>query len=661
MNVLLNWLAPAGVQALFVSWAVQGALLGLCVLAALAVSGRVRKAFGFGWLCRQWLLMALLFLVPVQRLAQMLSATALEPLFIILRHGRSSAVTVTVPQQLTHPVSIGSGAAAQTVIPQTVPVQAAVLPSPLQWGTALWLCGLALVLAWNLTAYCVWRHRALRSASQPDAGWLCEGMTVLATPAVQGPVLAGMFRPVLLVPPGPAPAGAAYMLAHEQAHLRRHDVAFKLLLMLVCAVHWYNPAVWLLQSRASRDIEAACDAAVLQNQSNDYRAAYADALLEAVRQSCGPVLTSCFALNKQQLKARLAALWDTEPKQRGRLNLALVVYICLSLCLLVACQTQADSEPTEEELKSSALMLAMEPVQVPQDAEPEQLAILAAAQFVREPLVNNIRSDTEHIMGRYQDYPGMVSQLADPDGEIAEKLDSPTPLVDTPEGYKTIRECLAMPGYYLVKVSYTIYYTPETLYLGPQYSDGASRKYILVCVNGEQPACLDFAPPSSDDSAPTEPTQTSEAKALRLSTRQYLMLEHQTKALYRAGIGNFTSPKDWTDAELTRYLYYRSRDYLGDCDQMAANLMLTVDFTAENDWSSNARFLSMEWSGVEQTVWAQCSSEPWPEPQFIQYTANGDGTITAQTDRARYTFRVYNGGGIDWSARTYCIGGEAVS
>ena len=293
MNVFLNWLAPAGVQALFVSWAVQGALLGLCVLAALAVSGRVRKAFGFGWLCRQWLLMALLFLVPVQRLAQMLSATALEPLFIILRHGRSSAVTVTVPQQLTHPVSIGSGAAAQTVIPQTVPVQAAVLPSPLQWGTALWLCGLALVLAWNLTAYCVCRHRALRSAAQPDAGWLCEGMTVLATPAVQGPVLAGMFRPVLLVPPGPAPAGAAYMLAHEQAHLRRHDVAFKLLLMLVCAVHWYNPAVWLLQSRASRDIEAACDAAVLQNQSNDYRAAYADALLEAVRQSRGPGPPGC--------------------------------------------------------------------------------------------------------------------------------------------------------------------------------------------------------------------------------------------------------------------------------------------------------------------------------------------------------------------------------
>ena len=94
---------------------------------------------------------------------------------------------------------------------------------------------------------------------------------------------------------------------------------------------------------------------------------------------------------------------------------------------------------------------------------------------------------------------------------------------------------------------------------------------------------------------------------------------------------------------------------------MAANLMLTVDFTAEDDWSHNARFLSLEWSGVEQTVWAQCNSEPWPEPQSIRYIANGDGTITAQTDRARYTFRVYNGGGIDWSARTYCIGGEAVS
>ena len=95
MNAFLDWLAPAGVQSLFVSWAVQGALLGLCVLAGLAVSGRVRKAFGFGWLCRQWLLMALLFLVPVQQAAQAVSSGFTDDI-------RANVEQMMVPKELEH-------------------------------------------------------------------------------------------------------------------------------------------------------------------------------------------------------------------------------------------------------------------------------------------------------------------------------------------------------------------------------------------------------------------------------------------------------------------------------------------------------------------------------------------------------------------------------
>ena len=68
------------------------------------------------------------------------------------------------------------------------------------------------------------------------------------------------------------------MLAHELTHIKRHDVAKKLLLTLVCILHWYNPAVWLLSARAARDIEEACDAETLHGRDAAYRAAYADAL-----------------------------------------------------------------------------------------------------------------------------------------------------------------------------------------------------------------------------------------------------------------------------------------------------------------------------------------------------------------------------------------------
>ena len=47
------------------------------------------------------------------------------------------------------------------------------------------------------------------------------------------------------------------MLTHELTHLKRRDLAFKALLLVVRAVHWYNPAAWLLARLAGRDLEAA--------------------------------------------------------------------------------------------------------------------------------------------------------------------------------------------------------------------------------------------------------------------------------------------------------------------------------------------------------------------------------------------------------------------
>ena len=78
----------------------------------------------------------------------------------------------------------------------------------------------------------------------------------------------------------------------------------------------------MLAARAGRDIETACDAETLRGHDAAYRAAYADALMTAVRQSRSPTLTSGFALNKRQFKQRLAALWNAAPKHRGRALLA---------------------------------------------------------------------------------------------------------------------------------------------------------------------------------------------------------------------------------------------------------------------------------------------------------------------------------------------------
>ena len=228
------------------------------------------------------------------------------------------------------------------------------LPARLPAVLALvWLAGVAAVLVWQGAAYLVWRRRALRHSTPPDPAWQQALQTaqqavplpcppdLVASAAVRSPVAAGILRPLLFVPAGgAAPAGAALMLTHELTHIRRHDIAFKLLLIVACALHWYDPAVWLLARRAGRDIEAACDAQVLAGCGAEQRTAYGKALLAAARMGRAPALTSGFALTRKDWDARLQGLWDLTPKRRGRAALAALALAGALTAGLAACQAQ---------------------------------------------------------------------------------------------------------------------------------------------------------------------------------------------------------------------------------------------------------------------------------------------------------------------------------
>lgn len=58
------------------------------------------------------------------------------------------------------------------------------------------------------------------------------------------------------------------ILVHEKAHVRCRHSADMLLMSLVCAVQWFNPAVWLMRGEVSMLHEYEADQAVLDNGIN---------------------------------------------------------------------------------------------------------------------------------------------------------------------------------------------------------------------------------------------------------------------------------------------------------------------------------------------------------------------------------------------------------
>ena len=331
-------------QAVFIAYLTQGLLLGLAALALLAAVPKLQKRYGPRWLCRLWVTLAVLFLVPVRALvpqapaAVSVSAAPLYTPVTVLQEETTQKPAGNVPYRTT----TAADNTTHYIVPRTeiqtgrrtILERLAINTTRGNLAALVWELGILAVAVYQFGSYAVWRIRVGRNAQPVAKSWrdaLPQGQCpqMQATPLVRSPMVAGALHPVLLVPAGEAPKGADCMLAHELTHIKRHDVAKKLLLTLVCILHWYNPAVWMLAARAGHDIEEACDAETLHGRDAAYRTAYADALMTAVRQNRGPALTSGFALNKRQFKQRLAALWDTAPKHRGR---ALLAVLALTAC-----------------------------------------------------------------------------------------------------------------------------------------------------------------------------------------------------------------------------------------------------------------------------------------------------------------------------------------
>ncbi len=86
---------------------------------------------------------------------------------------------------------------------------------------------------------------------------------LLHSALVQVPTVIGWLRPVVLIPFGClanlSPTQLEAILAHELAHIRRHDYLISVLQSVVEAVLFYHPAVWWVSQRIRLEREHCCD------------------------------------------------------------------------------------------------------------------------------------------------------------------------------------------------------------------------------------------------------------------------------------------------------------------------------------------------------------------------------------------------------------------
>ncbi|MGH9466055.1 MAG: M56 family metallopeptidase, partial [Terriglobales bacterium] len=166
---------------------------------------------------------------------------------------------------------------------------------------------------------------------------------------VSGPCTLGWWRPVVLLPLSALtalpPEQVTALLAHELAHIRRHDYLVNLFQRGLEVVFFFHPAVWWLSHQMSDVREICCDDLAVAACGGD-RAAYARALVElaelaAPGRAVASIPASALAATGGALGERVRCLLGSGPgaaSRRGlwRASVAMVMVAATGLCLLSA-------------------------------------------------------------------------------------------------------------------------------------------------------------------------------------------------------------------------------------------------------------------------------------------------------------------------------------
>jgi hypothetical protein len=198
------------------------------------------------------------------------------------------------------------------------------------WLVGAWLCGVAffslrfaggiLLLEQKrrgplgepspriLAACCELQHRLglTRAIRYLECGW------------VRAPAVIGWLRPVILLPvwaaTGLSEAQFRAVIAHELAHIRRHDFLVNLLQIFVETVLFYHPAIWWLNARIRAERELCCDEIAVRLTGD--RLEYARVLTLMAECEQAPVLA--MAANRGPLSQRIFHILGKKPFGAGQ-------------------------------------------------------------------------------------------------------------------------------------------------------------------------------------------------------------------------------------------------------------------------------------------------------------------------------------------------------
>lgn len=326
MKTIETLLSQPFMQAL--GWALihflwQGALVAILFAGLRSFLREHAASVRYAVACGALLLLLLLPLLTVSLIGFSSTATTTAP------HVQRSAVQLAAPPSKLLDLSDTQDSAAiekndnEALPPASAPSGHRALngfSALLPWLVCAWLLGALLLSLKFIGGWTIARRLGRRQTSVAARRWqqslarlsrqlrLSRPVRLCESALVEVPTVVGWLRPVILVPAslltGLSAEQVEALLAHELAHIRRHDYFFNLLQTMIETLLFYHPAVWWISRQVRVEREHCCD----------------DLAVEA----CGDVLVYARALTElEQLRGHVSgqlALAATGGSLLGRIR-----------------------------------------------------------------------------------------------------------------------------------------------------------------------------------------------------------------------------------------------------------------------------------------------------------------------------------------------------
>ena len=236
----------------------------------------------------------------------------------------------------------------------------------------LWLIVVALFVTYGIYSYVkcrlLVRTAVIARDITPDSHKKKNNVSVWECDRIPSPFVLGIIRSRIYIPFRMPKQEQAYILAHEECHIRRLDPLWKLIAFLLLAVYWWNPLVWCAFFYMVRDMEMSCDEAVIEQFGNEIKQGYSNSLLSFAMER-HPYSFAPVAFGEGDAGRRIKNVLNFKKPHTWVAILVFVLLVVVGVSCLTNGKDKISSETVSDTENSQMQQTAVETTEVPMSSD----------------------------------------------------------------------------------------------------------------------------------------------------------------------------------------------------------------------------------------------------------------------------------------------------